>query len=150
MVRLTRVLKKQREMKWIVTLLGMVTFLSSFCQEDIKPIIKDSKPYSEEVYQVVDKEPRFKGGEKGLIKYYQENSSVSVVDKNQDALSIYYQIVIDEYGKPTNFKILRGQSELLNNEVEKLVQKMPKWKPGKLKGKPVKVVRSLEVRFSKR
>ena len=51
-------------------------------------------------------------------------------------------------GKPTQLKILKGQSENLNEITKDLISKMPNWKPGIKDGLPVKVAKTLSIRFA--
>ncbi len=133
------------------SLLCIFLFLFSYglkAQNEKIPITKESKPSTEEVFRIAEEMPEFPGGEVGLQKFYHENSTHPIVEKDRKAAVVYYEIIIDEEGNATKFRILRGQSEALNQITEELVSKMPKWKPGKQNGKPVKVIKAFEVRYA--
>ena len=135
-------------MKNIVQIILLV-FLPFIGLSQNEPVNEKSEPFNaEKVYTMVDEMPQFPEGEMGLIKFYQESSDHPVVGKNEDAAVVYYQIVIDEKGSPTEFKILRGQSDRLNEITENIINKMPQWTPGKQNGQPVKVVKNLSIRFA--
>jgi protein TonB len=131
----------------ILFLLFFVPSLS-FGQEDNKPITAESKPYKKEAFAVVDQQPEFHGGEEGLKKFYRETSKHLIAEEGAEGKTVYYQIVIDEKGKVDEFKILRGQSEELNLATEKLIKKMPKWKPGIKGEQPVRVVKNLSIKYA--
>jgi periplasmic protein TonB len=60
---------------------------------------------------------------------------------------VYLHFMIDRLGKINDIKVLKGVSRLCDAEAIRLVQGMPKWKPGKQGGRPVNVNYSLPVRF---
>jgi len=133
-------------LKVLITLFVIPTL--SFGQEENNiPITPDSKPFKNEVYFVVDQQPEFPGGEEALKKFYREKSKYSIAE-GENGQTIYYQIVINEKGKVKEYQIIRGQSEELKSATEKLIKKMPKWKPGIKDKKPVRVVKLLSITYT--
>lgn len=59
----------------------------------------------------------------------------------------YIQFVIDVDGSITNVELLRGFDEECDAEALRVVNLMPKWKPGKKDGKPVRVNYLIPVAF---
>jgi len=55
--------------------------------------------------------------------------------------------ILDEKGKVTNVKVLKGVHPLLDEEAVKVVSASPDWKPGRVRGVKVKCEISLEVEF---
>ena len=55
--------------------------------------------------------------------------------------------VVEKDGSVTDIQELRSPSEDLTKEAKRVVQSMPKWKPGKQRGKPVRVKYMLPVTF---
>ncbi len=60
---------------------------------------------------------------------------------------VYVSFVIDEAGNIASVDLLRGVDISLDNEALRVVQTLPKWKPGKQSGKPVKVRFSVPIHF---
>lgn len=60
---------------------------------------------------------------------------------------ITISFVIDKDGSITNIKILRGIGFGCDKEAIRVLNKMPKWNPGKQRGKPVKVSMTLPITF---
>lgn len=60
---------------------------------------------------------------------------------------VLVDFVIDEKGKVTNVKIIKGLAEVLDNEVIRVVSASPDWKPARQHGKKVKCEMSLYVEF---
>lgn len=58
------------------------------------------------------------------------------------------EFVVTETGKITDVKVLRSSGHtLLDEEAVRVVNMMPKWKPGRLDGKPVSVIFTMPVSF---
>jgi protein TonB len=97
----------------------------------------------QEIFMVVENQPELIGGMKAL------QQSVDYPDFAKKAGiegRVIVQFVVDEQGNVTNPKVVRGVHKLLNEEAVKAV-KDQKFKPGKQRGKPVKVQMSLPVTF---
>jgi len=57
------------------------------------------------------------------------------------------KFVIERDGSVTAAKIIRGVESTLDKEALRVVSMMPKWKPGKQRGKPVRVAFTLPINF---
>ena len=55
--------------------------------------------------------------------------------------------VVDKTGKVSNVKVLRGVDKYLDAEAIRVVSSLPKFKPGKQRGKPVKVQYNVPISF---
>ncbi len=60
---------------------------------------------------------------------------------------VLVDFIIDEKGKMTDVKVLRGVDPLLDDEAVRVVSASPDWKPGKVRGQKVKSEISLYVEF---
>lgn len=60
---------------------------------------------------------------------------------------VLVDFVIDERGKVTDVKIIKGLAEILDNEVIRVVSASPDWKPARQHGRKVKCEMSLYVEF---
>jgi protein TonB len=61
--------------------------------------------------------------------------------------TVYVQFVVNEDGAVSNATVLRGIGGGCDEEALRVVNSMPKWKPGKQNGMPVKVFFTLPIRF---
>ena len=75
---------------------------------------------------MVDSEPTFIGGESAMIKFIKENLNESAKGLTG---TIYVQFVVDESGKVTEVKVIRGGNKKLKAEALRLVKSMPHWNP---------------------
>ncbi len=87
------------------------------------------------VFSIVEQMPEFPGGEKGLKEYL---ASVPYPDKTKEG-TVYVRFVIDTAGNVTNAAIARGVDEILDNIALEHVRQMPAWKPGRQRGRLVRV-----------
>ena len=60
---------------------------------------------------------------------------------------VFVQFVINKNGEVVNPRIARGIDPILDNEIIRVVQNMPKWTPGMNNGEPVNVMKTIPVSF---
>ena len=104
-----------------------------------------------QIFTIVEENPEFPGGEVELFKYLGKNTKYPAIAKDAGIQGIVYvQFVVMEDGSinPNMITILRGVHPALDNEAIRVVKKMPKWKPGRQRGKPVRVYYKLPFRFT--
>ena len=112
----------------------------------------DMKPDKDGVYQIVEEMPRFPGDDKALKEYLNNNLSVPEKYKDMDVNAeyrVFVRFVVAEDGSVTNVELAKSNpsKQDLNEEALRVVKAMPKWNPGKMDGKPVKVYFNLPVVF---
>lgn len=103
----------------------------------------------EEVYEVVEKMPKFPdGGMSGLMKYLSANIRYpEAAHKAGTQGRVTVQFVVGKDGSIGNVSILRGVDPALDAEAIRVISGMPKWKPGTQKGEPVNVKYTVPVMF---
>lgn len=100
-------------------------------------------------FENLDKEPVFNKGNGELNKFIQKNIIYPKQSKeNQIEGNVYVQFVIEKNGKVTNIKILKGLDDYCNKEVVRIVNKMPRWKPGEKNNQQVRTFFNLPVKFT--
>ena len=103
----------------------------------------------EGIYSRADKMPEYPGGEAALSKFVESNISYpqNAIDQDTEG-TVNVSFIIDEKGKVTN-PVATGKTagNGLDEEAIKIVKQMPAWKPGTVKGKPVKTRLLLPVTF---
>ena len=101
-----------------------------------------------EVYDMVTESPEFPGGPKAMMEYLTTNMRYPQIAKENGIQGrVILQFVVDETGKVTDPKILRGVDPALDLEAIRLVEAMPQWTPGKQDGKAVAVRYTVPVSF---
>lgn len=98
--------------------------------------------------EVVEEMPVFPGGLDALMKFMDENvvySSSAISKKLEGDVEVAF--IINPEGVLIEPEIIKSVHPLLDNAVMEAVKKMPKWKPGKVNGKPANVKVRIPVHF---
>lgn len=107
-------------------------------EEEVEPIS----------FAVVEEKPTFPGGEAELLKFIAENTKYPEIAKENGIQGrVFVQFVIDKNGNVTNVTIARGVDPYLDAEAIRVVKMMPRWTPGKQRGKPVPVTFVVPINF---
>ena len=95
---------------------------------------------------VVDDMPIFPGGNQAMFEYINEHSMQ--VDSLDHKLIVVVQFIVEHDGSLSNIEVVRrsGVNELDRDAVA-VVESMPKWKPGKQRGQPVRVKYTIPVTY---
>lgn len=101
-----------------------------------------------EVLQVVDEMPEYPGGIGSLMKYLSENIKYPprALQEGREG-RVIIQFVINRDGSVVEAKVRNSVYSDLDEEALRVVNSMPKWKPGKHKGKFVRVKFNLPITF---
>lgn len=92
--------------------------------------------------------PQFPGGPTGLIKYLSEKLVYpKLAEKNGIQGRVITSFVVNKDGSITDVKVVRSVDSLLDKEAVRVVSSMPKWIPGTLNGKAVRVKYHIPVTF---
>jgi periplasmic protein TonB len=103
----------------------------------------------EGVYQEVEEMPEYPGGINALKSEIASSINYPVeAKKNGIQGKVFVSFVIDEQGKVTNAKIERGMEASLDQESLRVVNNLKSWKPGKEKGKAVKVAYTIPINYA--
>ncbi len=100
------------------------------------------------VFTLVESMPEYPGGDDAL-KAFISSSIVYPAKAAENGISgtVYIKFTIDIDGSIIDVKVVRGISQELDNEAIRVVKAMPKWIPGKQRGRPVKTSYTIPVRF---
>ena len=103
----------------------------------------------EVVFVVVESMPEFPGGQQALFKYLGDNVKYPVIaQENGIQGRVISQFVVNKDGSIVDIEVVRsGGDPSLDKEAVRVIKSMPKWKPGKQRGKPVRVKFTLPVNF---
>lgn len=101
-----------------------------------------------EVFVVVDEQAEFPGGLEAMMKFLGENVKYPVeAQKNGVEGRVICNFVIMKDGTITDVNVVRGIDSLLDAEAVRVIESMPKWKPGKHRGEEVNVRYTLPINF---
>ena len=101
-------------------------------------------------FQVVDKKPKFPGGMTSLQSYINRSLKYPQVSRENNSQGrVIVRFVIDSNGIITTPQVIGSSGDIyLDMEAVRVIESMPKWKPGKHKGKPVRVYFTMPIVFS--
>lgn len=109
---------------------------------------QQEKDKSGKVYEVVEELPTFPGGSSELMRYLGANVKYPTECQAKGIQGrVIVQFVVDTDGSITNAHVIRGVDPLLDAEALRVINGMPKWTPGKLKGKVVRVKYNVPLSF---
>lgn len=103
---------------------------------------------SHKVYEMVEEMPMFPGGQKEMMTFLSKTTKYpakAVKKKIQGRCLV--QFIVEKDGSISNVRVMSKVHPLLDAEAIRVVKSMPRWMPGRLKGKPVRVKFNLPVTF---
>lgn len=117
-----------------------------------KEVIAEPEPPKHEeenkVFDIVEQQPMFPGGQTALMKYLSEHTKYPVVAQENGVQGrVTVQFVVEKDGSISDVHVLRGVDPSLDKEAVRVVKSMPRWTPGKQNGSAVRVKYQVPVTF---
>lgn len=120
--------------------------------EEVEYSIEDTKEeevVEAEIFQVVEQLPEFPGGDEALFKYLSDNLEYPARAREAGIEGrVMVGFVVEPDGRISNVKVVRSKAAALDEEAIRVVKAMPKWKPGKQRGKAVRVQYQIPITFT--
>lgn len=135
----------------LVSLRATVVLMTCFLGLASCNAITDARnvPVKTEIYNSAECMPQFPGGEAALYKYIEthiqyppEAAEIRIVGK------VIVQFVVEKDGSIGEVKVVRSLDSLVDKEAVRLVKSFPKFAPGKMNNKPVRVWYTVLVPFN--
>ncbi len=107
----------------------------------------------ETIYNIVDVQPQFPGGEEALMKFLAENCQFPEECKSLDISKArpICRFVINADGTISDIQVMRnGGHDAFGAELMRVIKLMPNWTPGKQGNSPVRVYRMVAKDFVKK
>ncbi len=120
---------------------------------DVAPVISTVAKEEEEeeetqVFFIVEDMPEFPGGEAALRQFIASAIKYPVIaQENGIQGRVYVTFVVNTDGSIADAKIARGVDPSLDKEALRVVNTLPKWKPGMQRGKAVRVSYTVPINF---
>ena len=100
------------------------------------------------IYDLCEEMPEVPGGEGKLLQFIAENVRLpKCVKEGKVKGRSIVEFVIEKDGTVSDFKIVRSLHKDCDAEAIRVLKTMPRWKPGRQKGKPVRVKYIVPVEF---
>lgn len=104
---------------------------------------------NEQIFFIVEVMPEFPGGENALRQFISNNVKYPEAAQQKGIQGrVYVTFVVDKEGNTANAKIVRGVDPSLDMEALRVVNSLPKWKPGYQKGEAVNVSYTVPINFA--
>ena len=123
-------------------------FIESLRQIAFPCISANETEVVDEVFDIVEQQPKFPGGAEAIIAYlnttmvYPEMASASGISGK-----VYVKFVVRKDGSIDEVSVVRGVHPLLDNEAIRAIKSMPNWTPGTQRGQAVSAWFTLPVNF---
>jgi protein TonB len=102
----------------------------------------------QKVFDTVEQMPEYPGGMQAMIEFLQTNMKYPEdAAKQKVAGRVMVQFVVENDGSVSDVHVAKQVFPSLDAEAIRVVQAMPKWTPGKEKGKVVRVKYNLPIVF---
>ncbi len=109
---------------------------------------KKETPQEEVIFQVVEQMPEFPGGMQKAMEFLGKNIKYPVAAQEAKIEGrVIVQFVVERDGSVSDAKVMRGVNPELDAEAVRVVSIMPKWNPGKQRGKAVAVKYTMPIMF---
>ena len=109
---------------------------------------EEEEESAQQIFTVVEEMPEFPGGQGALLQYLSKSIKYPVIaQENGIQGRVSCSFVVEKDGSVTDVQVLRGVDPSLDKEAIRVITAMPKWKPGKQRGKPVRVKYTVPVTF---
>lgn len=112
-------------------------------------VVEEEEVAEAEIFTVVEESPSFPGGDVARIKFLQENIVYPQMARESGIQgTVYVTFVVERNGNVTDVRVLRGIGGGCDEEAVRVIKAMPKWNPGKQRGKPVRVQFNMPIKFT--
>ena len=145
----------------MIAVLVVVLFLSAFTKPIAPLFVAECKNFADtipatdtgsegKIFEKVDEEAYFPGGEESWRSYLEQNLNPSVpVDKGAPAglYTVYIQFIVGKDGRIYDIKALTKHGYGMEGEVMRILRKSPPWVAAVQNGRPVNAYRKQPVTF---
>lgn len=118
--------------------------------EDYVPVVREEEEAVEmQIFAVVEAMPEYPGGDVARMQFLQENIKYPQMARESGIQgTVYVTFVVEPNGSVSDVRVLRGIGGGCDEEAIRVIQAMPKWIPGKQRGKPVRVQFNMPIKFT--
>ena len=110
--------------------------------------VEEEEVEEEQIFQIVEEPASFPGGIGECMKWLGKNIKYPTISQENGVQGrVIVQFVINRDGSIVDAKVVRGVDPYLDKEALRVVNQMPKWSPGKQRGKAVRCQFTLPVQF---
>ena len=110
--------------------------------------VEEEEVDEEQIFQIVEEQAQYPGGMAECMKFLSNNIKYPTISQENGVQGrVIGQFVVNRDGSIVDAKVMRGVDPYLDKEALRVVGLMPKWSPGKQRGKAVRSQFILPVMF---
>jgi protein TonB len=108
----------------------------------------EAAPKEDQIFTVVEQNPEFPGGMAALGQFLGKNIRYPPAASRANVSGrVFVSFVVNTDGSIQDVAVLKGLGFGTDEEAMRVVKAMPKWRPGKQSGRPVRVKYNLPINF---
>lgn len=113
-----------------------------------EPPVMIEEPIEEPIVLFSETQATPKGGYKAFYKYIAEHLKYPAQARRTGIEGrVFIQFVVEKDGSLTDIKVIKGIGAGCDEEAVRVLKNAPQWNPGKQRGNPVRIRRSIPVLF---
>jgi len=129
--------------------LVLMSLMAVFCLTTVSAQKTVVSQKNEEVFDVVEQMPEYPGGMQALFEFMSQNIKYPADAQKQKVEGrVLAKFIVETDGSISNIEVVKQAFPSLDAEAVRVIQAMPKWKPGRQKGQAVRVKFVLPINFS--
>ena len=114
----------------------------------VPEVVEEEEVEEQQIFQVVEEMPEFPGGMGECMKWLSKNIKYPTISQENGVQGrVIVQFVVTKEGNIEEPVVANGVDPYLDAEALRVIKAMPKWKPGKQRGKEVNVKYTLPIHF---
>lgn len=126
-----------------------MSFDEDVAMDEFKFVKDEEEIEEQQIFLVVENMPEFPGGEAAMYKFIGNNIDYPRMAKESGISGrVFVTFVVERDGSVTDVQIIRGIGGGCDEEAVRVIKAMPKWTPGKQRGKPVRVQYRMPIKFT--
>ncbi|MBE0653758.1 MAG: energy transducer TonB [Bacteroidales bacterium] len=126
-----------------------IDFDEGEAMDEFQFVQADEEVEEQQIFLVVENMPEFPGGEAAMYKFIGDHIEYPRMAKESGISGrVFVTFVVEKDGSVTDVQILRGIGGGCDEEAVRVIKAMPKWNPGKQRGKPVRVQYRMPIKFT--
>ena len=121
-------------------LLTVMSVLAILLMVNTNAMAQNKKKANDKVLEKAEVMPEYPGGDQAMMDFVAKNVQYPQEARDKEISGrVLVSFIVEKDGSIADVKVVKGIGGGCDEEAVRVVKAMPKWKPGKDKGKPVRV-----------
>ena len=130
--------EKLNDLWW--RLLTAMSVMAVLLMVNTNAMAQNKKAANDKVLEKAEVMPEYPGGDQAMMDFVAKNVQYPQEARDKEISGrVLVSFIVEKDGSITEVKVVKGIGGGCDEEAVRVVKAMPKWKPGKDKGKPVRV-----------